>query len=297
MEISEADYQRLLHRSRLMDLAQDILIVLDRLGNVEDVNEAAVRMHGGVLADYIGRDCSEFLHPESAVAMSKAAIEMYSKRRDGSDTMRLKAYREDGSDVHLELHVSWSQAVQKFYVVERDVTEHVLRTAELEDVSARLHKLSITDTLTDLPNRLAFDHTMYETEQHDAEASLAFIDVNKFKSINDQLGHVAGDSLLRIIADRLRAVKTHDEFIARIGGDEFGFITPQTNPSALQRRCDEIRRALNVEAIVAGTRITVACAVGMTVREPGETATSWMRRSDQEMYQAKAAMRSLSDAA
>lgn len=280
-----------------MDLAQDILIVLDRLGNILDVNEAAVRMHGGILADYIGRDCSEFLHPESAREMTRAAIDMYSKRENGSDTMRLKAFREDGSDVHLELHVSWSQSAQKFYVVERDVTEHVERTAELEQVFARLHKLSITDTLTDLPNRLAFDHRMHEAEQRNEQASLAFIDVNKFKSINDQLGHGAGDGLLRIIADRLRAVRDSSEFVARIGGDEFGYIMHDTEASAMQRRSDEIRQALNVEAIIAGTRINVACAVGTTARAPSETASNWMRRADEEMYRMKAAMRSESEAA
>lgn len=280
-----------------MDLAQDILIVLDTSGNVLDVNDAAVRMHGGKLEDFYGRDVARFLHPKSAEEMLNVALAMYAKGKDNSDRMQLKAFRADGSEVHLDLHVSWSQAEQNFYVVERDVSESVLRTLELEHLSEQLRKLSTTDNLVELPNRLAFDQAMHEIERDDRPAGLAFIDINDFKAVNDSLGHGAGDELLRQISDRLRSVLLEGEFVARIGGDEFGYLIPAIDEVAMQRRLDAIRQATRGELSIAGRPIGVTCAVGMVSRESGESASSWMGRADSAMYKTKAAMRKKRNAA
>lgn len=282
----------MLHRSRLMDLAQDILIVLDTSGNVLDVNEAAALMHGGELSDFIGKNCADFLHEESAQRMLDVAVSMFLTGEDATDRMRLTAYRADGSDVFLELRVSWSQSEERFYVVERDVTEEVQRTNELERLSNELRRQSLTDPLTDMPNRLAFDQAMQEIQSTDVPASLGIIDINEFKAINDTLGHVAGDELLKHIARQLRSVLSDAELAARIGGDEFAYVIRDFDADTAQRRFNEVSEAVNGAVVIAGGRVRINCAVGFTNRECGESVSSWIGRADRAMYERKAEMTS-----
>lgn len=280
----------MVHRSRLMDLAQDILIVLDHAGKILDINEAAVLMYGGEISDFIGKDCREFLHQESANAMFDVAASMFLSGESASERMRLTGYRSDGSDVFLDLGVSWSPSEQRFYVVQRNVTEDVRRSNELEQLSNELRRRSLTDPLTGLPNRLAFDQAMQDIQSRDIPASLAILDINNFKATNDTLGHVAGDELLKHIARQLRHVLSNDELVARIGGDEFAYVICDADDLAAQGRVEDVRIAVNGPVVIAGGRLTVACAVGVTRREIGEAWSSWMGRADSAMYEQKAEM-------
>ena len=297
MELEQEEYERLIHRSRLMDLAQDILIVLDTYGVILDVNGAAAEMHGGVTADYIGRNCAEFLHPSSAQQMVDAAMEMYLGGEDASDSMELKAVRHDGSTVYLQLRVSYSAKDMKFYVVERDVTVEFQRTSELIAMSEELRMQSLTDPLTSVPNRGAFDAAMEMVEQMDADAWLIILDIDDFKAVNDTYGHVVGDGLLKAVSKNLSSAMGANDLLARLGGDEFAMIIPDVDDGEFAQRLDQIGRVANRSITVDRVELSPICSYGATRRMPGESMESWLRRSDRVMYEQKQAKRSVTEAA
>src|SRR5205085_3719366 len=125
-----------------------------------------------------------------------------------------------------------SRTVKGFYMLGNDVTalkraQEDLRFAaiQLQQDAQRLEFLALHDTLTGLPNRAMFADRAREAvahaRRHGKNLAFLFLDLDNFKQINDSLGHEVGDGLLKIIAARLRASVRGDDFVARIGGDEF----------------------------------------------------------------------------
>src|SRR5690606_3344392 len=117
-------------------------------------------------------------------------------------------------------------------VHDRVLAQHALRTRVEKERrrSKELKWASEHDALTPLPNRRAFDARLDQVARNaqasGTEAALLLIDIDYFKHVNDTLGHAAGDTLLRAIAERLRKSVRGDDFVARIGGDEFAVILP-----------------------------------------------------------------------
>jgi len=269
MELEQEEYERLIHRSRLMDLAQDILLVLDSYGVILDVNDAAAEMHGGVASDYIGRNCAEFLHPSSAQQMVDAAMDMYLSGHDATNSLELKAVRHDGSTVYLQLRVSYSARDMKFYVVERDVTIEFQRTSELIAISEELRMQSLTDPLTSVPNRGAFDSAM----------------------------EVVGDGLLKAVSKNLSSAMGTNDLLARLGGDEFAMIIPDADEEEFAQRLEQIGRAASRLVTVDGVELYPICSYGAARRRSGESMASWLRRSDRLMYEQKQTKRGVTKAA
>jgi len=270
-----------------MDLAQDILIVLDVYGNILDVNDAAAQMHGVPVDELIGTSCAAFLDQEGATQMLSVAVRMFDSGVDCTDTMRLKTLNVRGETVYLELRVSYSVNDQKFYVVERDVTEQMLRTQELETLSEALRRQAVTDALTGVPNRSAFEERVAQVESSDEQAWLSILDVDNFKAINDMHGHGVGDKLLVAVASRVSGAVAAEDLFARIGGDEFAIVSPADSEKRYRDRLSRITDVVNATTVVGSIRLRSTCSVGAAQRQRGEPNAMWLRRSDQNMYTAK----------
>jgi len=145
------------------------------------------------------------------------------------------------------------------------------------------------DTLTGLPNRQCMSRDFATMRRrHGTAFSLLFIDMDNFKSINDGFGHVQGDALLKQLGARLRAFATDEECVARIGGDEFVLLTPQTGAEALLERAYELIDRLAARYTVNGLRCELGCSVGIaTTVEAGHSLSDMLRAADIAMYAAK----------
>jgi diguanylate cyclase (GGDEF)-like protein len=147
-----------------------------------------------------------------------------------------------------------------------------------------------TDELTDLPNRREFGHQLRlhlaRARERDEPLALLIVDLDRFKELNDALGHHAGDAVLAQIGPRLRTVLRGDDVLARLGGDEFAVLLPGARSAAeIGMR---IAQALEVRFPVDGIDVQVAASVGIAVfPEHGEDADTLLRRADVAMYQAK----------
>lgn len=171
-----------------------------------------------------------------------------------------------------------------------DVSARVRQQREIENA---LKTSARTDALSGLPNRACFDEVVADAVArnllNDRKLALAYIDLNGFKTVNDTIGHAAGDEVLRTIASRLRETFRATDFIARIGGDEFAVLLDIDRKLAgdlqphLQETMERIFKPIPVDGQVTFT----GAAVGVTFLRADDTAQSYVKRADEYMYIAK----------
>ena len=162
----------------------------------------------------------------------------------------------------------------------------------LFDLTKELDLLSITDPLTRLYNRLQFDRTLKEklrwAEQRGIKIALLFIDLDKFKEINDTYGHNIGDLLLKEVANRLRATVRQRDFIARLGGDEFAIIAEVESENDATKIAEKIVRTLADDYVLESKRVNVSASVGIAFYPvEGTTIDNFVKNADTAMYHVK----------
>jgi diguanylate cyclase (GGDEF)-like protein len=175
-------------------------------------------------------------------------------------------------------------------IVVRDVTDR----RELEE---QLTYQALHDPLTGLANRTLFQdraaHALASAGRDGRSCAVLLIDLDNFKPVNDGLGHAAGDQLLRIVADRLRAVARETDTVARLGGDEFAVLleAPVESPGDAAVAAERILAELNQPVQLAGTTVELSASLGLA----HNTATgsseldALLRAADSAMYAAKKA--------
>ena len=145
------------------------------------------------------------------------------------------------------------------------------------------------DPLTGLLNRRGWDAVVSETIRSLPTCTMALLDIDQFKQINDRYGHVVGDQVLVELSKRLRShfTNTSIENIARIGGEEFSLVSHLTSES-LRDQVLAFLESLKLEPIaVSGMLIPCRCSVGIAASQPGELPRECFARADQAMYRAK----------
>jgi diguanylate cyclase (GGDEF)-like protein len=145
------------------------------------------------------------------------------------------------------------------------------------------------DALTDLANRALFEQASYDALARLGETglSVALIDLDDFKAINDRLGHAVGDALLVEVAKRLREWVRADDVVARLGGDEFGLLLPGLGGTEAADVLDRIRDALNRPVQAMGHDLLVRASIGLAEAWPQAGPQELLRRADLAMYAAK----------
>ena len=168
---------------------------------------------------------------------------------------------------------------------------------ERKESEARIEYLAHHDALTGLPNRVLF-RDRFElaaawAERADAKVALLFLDLDHFKSINDTLGHPAGDALLKLVAQRLRECLRETDTISRLGGDEFLIAIPNiVDPQSLNQTTTHILEALARPFDIEGRELTNTLSIGIAVwPDDGRDFDTLLKKADTALYQAKAAGR------
>jgi diguanylate cyclase len=155
---------------------------------------------------------------------------------------------------------------------------------------------ALIDPLTGLPNRAAWserlEHEIQQWQQHGNTLSLAMLDLDHFKRINDNYGHLAGDKVLKIIATVLRKRLRGSDFIARFGGEEFVLLMPATPPAVGAKLLEALRAAIEACPFhFKGERVTITISMGLASFRAGEHSDLVLKRADQALYRAKNAGR------
>jgi diguanylate cyclase (GGDEF)-like protein len=159
----------------------------------------------------------------------------------------------------------------------------------------RMHSLAMTDELTGVPNRRAVLTRLAPLVEgrQDRTHAMLIIDIDHFKSINDQYGHPEGDEALKLVAARLRAEVHEPTFIGRLGGEEFAVVIPQSDVESGRQLAERFRESvmtIDTRRWLADRRLTVS--IGMTVSKlAGDTPSHMLQRADAALYEAKRAGR------
>ena len=168
-------------------------------------------------------------------------------------------------------------------------------SAQLSEANARLVHRATHDDLTGLANRALFrdalDARLAGLVPRGAATAVVYRDLDRLKVVNDALGHVEGDQLLRDVAERLRTCVRGEDVLARLGGDEFTIVAPGVDVGAAHRLGERIRSAFDEPFVLAGLRTTVTVSVGIALSHAGVTGTDLMRYADAALYEAKGAGR------
>lgn len=165
---------------------------------------------------------------------------------------------------------------------------------QLRTLEEQLSHQAFHDTLTQLPNRARFvervSEVAAEASESTTEFALLFIDLDDFKTVNDSLGHAAGDALLVEVSSRIESCLRTGDLAARLGGDEFAVLLPNvTDPLIAADVADRILRALSEPVTIAGQAVKVSASIGVA-RSDGDTdPATLLEGADVAMYSAKAA--------
>jgi diguanylate cyclase (GGDEF)-like protein len=160
---------------------------------------------------------------------------------------------------------------------------------ELAANESRAVHMANHDSLTDAPNRLAFLQALGEAVRGDQCFAMAMIDLDRFKLVNDTLGHLAGDELIRMVCAILRERVPEGGFVARLGGDEFALLFPVTGEDEAVMLCERVIKACSISFKVFGHSVQGGASIGLMVVAPSTIGdpVDVMRRADLALNEAK----------
>jgi diguanylate cyclase (GGDEF)-like protein len=254
---------------QVMQNSFDAIFTLDGEGRVETANQAAAHMFRASAARLKGVDFDSLVRP-----------------RPGADGVSA-AIRRDGKPFPVEAIVSQVAVDDKRLrvVLLRDVTERQAHQAALQHQATH-------DALTDLPNRILLqermERSLAQAERDHGSLACLIIDLDRFKEVNDTLGHHAGDLLLKKIARRLERLLRPSDTIARIGGDEFAALLPDTGLAGARLVAERVVAALGRPFRLQNLTLDIGVSIGISLcPKHGREAASLLQRADVAMYIAK----------
>lgn len=179
-----------------------------------------------------------------------------------------------------------------------DSTHHYLQliesdSRELTDELTRVRLLSLTDELTSLPNRRAFmrrlEDEVARVQRYGFPLSFILMDLDHFKAVNDELGHAAGDEVLRVYSKNILSIFRHHDMVARYGGEEFAVLLPNTDSDGAVRALNKVRRRANETRWQVNGAVSKVptFSAGVSLYKPGESASAFIERADKALYRAK----------
>ena len=192
------------------------------------------------------------------------------------------------------VHVILVYAVLAYWighVMENQRIENLLLTEKLRARNQELRDLSSTDALTGISNRRAFfEHTAFLMEQskrYGSQLSIILMDIDRFKRVNDTLGHAVGDEVLIEFADLMKEATRSSDLFARYGGEEFILAMPHTRLEAAASTAERLRREIEQHRF-SGVAWTITASLGVADFDPGEESLEeTLIRADRAMYKVK----------
>ena len=291
MSVEETDFQFLAENSRdlILRIGMDLLYYY--------VSPASFSLLGWHPEEMIGKHVSSFVYPEDFPLVADV-VERTLNQGINSDSITVRGIRKDGSLVWVEtstrvIREEDTGEPREFVIALRDVSER-------KALEEKLAALAMTDGLTGLANRRAFDEALSRewkrTLRKGTAVSLLLLDLDHFKQFNDNYGHQVGDDCLRAVAATLRATVRESDIAARYGGEELAVILPETHSAAAEVLAERFRAAVEALGVThsanpeGGGFVTVSIGVATALSRDGGTIAmpeGLLLSADLALYKAK----------
>ncbi len=263
------------------------VIELDANGTIVAANPRFASQLGFAAEELLETELLDLVDGEDRPEAQELLWAMLEGETDGEQTERRYRNRNGGA-----VWVRESMSV----LVSEDGSHHVLLQAE--DVSderrarAELHRKALFDDLTGLPNRsnliARVNRALDADRPADDVLALMFVDLDKFKNVNDTLGHEAGDILLIEVAERLRRACRATDTVARLGGDEFVVLCEGLpNDEVASQTAERFAETLREPMFIRDVEVPVSASIGLVVESGAASSSDLLRQADQAMYRAK----------
>lgn len=286
-ELVEAQ-KKLRQAAAVFEHTNDAILITDSAGTIVAVNNAFTRITGYTPEEVIGKTprlLKSDMHDEQFYrdmwqtldATGTWQGEIHDRRKSGEFFPVwecITAVRDESGNV------------SDYISVFSDITT-------IKDTENKLMRLAYHDALTGLPNRLLFndrvEQMLARAKRHGSRVALLLLDLDRFKLINDTLGHAAGDELLQVIATRLQQSIRKEDTVARLGGDEFAIVSAQAEPLAdAALLAQKVVSLIAQPVVIAGQALTISASVGIGMfPEDASDPATLAKCADMAMYGAK----------
>jgi diguanylate cyclase (GGDEF)-like protein/PAS domain S-box-containing protein len=299
----------------ILEHAGDAILAVDDHDRIATWNRGAALLFGLGEAEVLGRPVDMLVSEERREEMRRLVHDALAGR--STTRHEIVGCRVDDSSFDAEVTVApvrdTAEVVKAASVIVRDVTrrnryESSLheanvrlkqalealeeKTSQLVELNAKLESLATIDALTGLKNRMMFENSVDEmiavAARRGAPLSLLLADIDRFKQINDGLGHLAGDQVLKTVASCLQRHTRQQDIVARFGGEEFAILLPDTAVEHAVELAEALRRACS-QAVDLAWPFTVS--IGVAGYGPSDSSESLVKRADDALYASKRAGR------
>ena len=279
-------------KAAMLEAALDCIITIDRDGRIIEFNPAAERTFGYRRTDVLGREVADLLVPEALRAEGRRGFAQFLETGQAvviGRRFETSAMRADGTEFPAELSIvpiaSGGQTLLTAYL--RDITEQ-------KRMAKQLAFRATHDPLTQVLNRASFMQRLRDASKRASDPeghmiAVFFVDMDRFKAINDSLGHIGGDRLLVAIARRLQACVRPGDAVGRLGGDEFAILLEKLPACRTPRSWrTESRTHSTGRSLSTAARWSRRRASALPLSSGGDRPEDLLGAADTAMYDAKA---------
>ncbi|MBT2583865.1 PAS domain S-box protein [Planococcus sp. ISL-109] len=285
---AERELQKSQEKYRLItESTFDIITLINLSGLIEYVSPASEKILGYPDQAYIGSPFTQNVHPDDAFDL----IESVASLMNGGEpaTVEVRFVHQDGHHIWMEVSptpVMVNNEVVQLFTIARDITERRKHQNEIA-------KMAFYDHLSGIPNRRTFDDKLQkailQANQSGKKVAVLMLDGRKFKQINDQFGHDAGDAVIKEMAKRLQSCIRPIDTPARLGGDEMGVIFPELDSiEVAENTAKRILESYEAPVVFNGFEITMGAEIGIAIYpDDAINEKQLIKCADTALYEAK----------
>lgn len=274
-----------IQRDRFFQLSMDVMAIFKLSGEIKQYNDGWTSVLGYEKDEVKGQEVFSFIHPDD-VELFKEVLSVL-ESSESKQLVETRFIEKRGATRWLSCSIAVYQNEQLLYFVARDITDRVTYERRLAHQAGH-------DMLTGLKNRAEFMHDLQGAfndakRQADYYFAVFFLDLNKFKAINDTLGHDVGDGLLQFFAKALQGVVRGDDTVARLGGDEFTLLVKNARDlDVIEKIVARIHNQCSQPVNILGHEVQASSSIGVAIGSGAyRDEQDILQAADQAMYKAK----------